>query len=554
MEFGIKNTYFKIMRLKIYIFIFFSFFSVNLFAKIDINSMLNRLNSVQNIDKIKLLNDISTYYFIIDDSVNFHKYGYLALDISQKLQDKKLEVDALNQFAFINSYKDRKLNLKYGNLALELANSIDYQDGIAYAYFNIAYANKRADLAQKIDFYLKSINLAQKIHNNFVSAIANTFLGEIYSSIDNYSEATKYLINAQRFFDKIYYSDTTLRTRYIYGEMLNCMGITYKKMANYSEAEKFYKMYKDNSIKISNSYGIAIAHNNLGIIYYRIKDFQKSIYFFKTAKEEFEKNGIEGFSGTIFNNLGNIYYELKEFDKVETNYQLALEFSRKKNDSILQGKILANLADLRLVQKKYTESISLLMQSLKLVKNQDNDIKMNCFLGLATIYDSLKQSKISYKYFKLYTELKDSIASITKSDEIGMLTENYKNEKIVEEQKRQADLNQKIELEKQQRKYNLQYIGILIFLLMFFAYILFVGKHKLSVTKIESIIFVALLFLFQFIQVLMDPYINNITDGEPIYNVFVYSIIAVILIPLDTFSEKILRKKTILKVSRKEDD
>lgn len=537
------------MKATLIIFLVYLFTINCVDAEVDIKSLEEKFNKNSN-DKLNILNEISTYYFIKDDLDKINQYANLTIEFAKNANNKQLEVDALNQISFIYSYKDKTLSSEYGNRALELANSINYQDGIAYAFFNVAYSLKNAELTKKIEYYLKSLQTAKNINNKFIMAITNTYLGEVYSNIDNYSEAIKYLISAQRLYDKIILTDSTLRTRYLYGEMLNSLGITYKKMVNYDNAERYYNLYKENSVNISNSYGEAIALNNLGIIYYKLKDYQKSISYFLQAKEVFETNGIENYTGTILNNLANIYFDLNEFDKVESNYNLALQFSKQKEDSIMQARILANWADLRIYQEKYNEAKNMLYESLNLVGNQSNDITLNCFWGLSIVYDSLKQTNLSYKYFRMFSHLKDSVSAITKADEIGMITENYNYEKIIEEQKRIAEINQLAEIKNQQRKNNLQYIGISIFLMLFFAFIIFVGKYKLSVTKIESVIFVALLFLFQFISILIEPFINNLTNNEPIFNLLFYALIALVLTPIDTYTEKVLRKKVVLETNK----
>jgi hypothetical protein len=88
-------------------------------------------------------------------------------------------------------------------------------------------------------------------------------------------------------------------------------------------------------------------------------------------------------------------------------------------------------------------------------------------------------------------------------------------------------------------------MGILIIILFSFSFIFFYGKLKISTTRLESIVFIALLFLFTFISVMTDPFVDNLTKGDPLFKLLINALLALVLTPLDTFLEKIIRRRVI---------
>jgi tetratricopeptide (TPR) repeat protein len=471
------------------------------------------------------------------------KYSYEAYIISKKT-GRNQEADALNHLSFIFSYHSRKtLSMDYAKKAYDLSKKIDYQDGIAEALFNIGYAAGRKDINGTIENYIKAINLAEKIESDYVTALANAYMGDLYSNINNYSEGIKYLMKAQKKFDILLKSDSSVKTLYYYGEMINSLGITYKRSGNFVEAEQYYLKYLDISKRLNNEYGIGIAFNNLGVIYTRNKEYQKAIKNFDESIDVFKKIGMNYYLGTIYNNLGSIYSDLLDNARSEEQYNVALGYYQQFGDSVGMSLVLANLADLKFVKKEFKKSKELYNQAIDFLNSQDIEILINCYEGLSIVYDSLNNMPEAYNYFKLYSALKDSMVKINKTEEIGMITENYKSERMIDEQKRIVEENIRLDNERLNRKYNLQYIAIFVLILFVFAFIIFYGKIRITSTKLESIVFVALLFLFEFIMVFFDPYVNGITKGEPIFNLLINAVIALSLTPLDTFMEKIIRQK-----------
>ena len=63
------------------------------------------------------------------------------------------------------------------------------------------------------------------------------------------------------------------------------------------------------------------------------------------------------------------------------------------------------------------------------------------------------------------------------------------------------------------------------------------GFVKVSERVAQGLIFVSLLLVFEFILVFMDPYLDNITRGVPIYKLLVNVLLATFIFPVHGFLE-----------------
>jgi len=151
--------------------------------------------------------------------------------------------------------------------------------------------------------------------------------------------------------------------------------------------------------------------------------------------------------------------------------------------------------------------------------------------------------KEAYEAYIRFTGLKDSIFNDDKSKEIGKLEAKYEFEKAEEEKK---SLERK-ELERSQfeesRRNNLQYSGIFMVIVALGMSLFTLGKFNLSVRLVEGIIFFTFLLFFEFTLVLLDPFIEQYSGGEPAFKLLFNAVLAAMIFPLHSFFENNVKKR-----------
>ena len=121
------------------------------------------------------------------------------------------------------------------------------------------------------------------------------------------------------------------------------------------------------------------------------------------------------------------------------------------------------------------------------------------------------------------------------------------------ERKKQEEEQARIDKEATTRSNLLQYSAIMFIIIALFITLLFSGKLHIPVRLAEGGVFFTFLLLFEFILVMIDPYIEQYTGGEPGYKLIVNAVLAAMIFPFHSLAETKLKKnlfhakKTIVK-------
>jgi hypothetical protein len=162
-----------------------------------------------------------------------------------------------------------------------------------------------------------------------------------------------------------------------------------------------------------------------------------------------------------------------------------------------------------------------------------------CYDQIAHLYKGRDNNK-SAEYFELATGLRDSLFSVQKKKEIANLTYN--------EEERQRELTAASLKTKEVRKQNLQYsamaLGLVVFVLLFLLL-----SHSVIVNQqfIKFLGILALLIVFEFINLFIHPYLEKITNHSPLLILAIMVGVAALLIPVHHRMEKWVTQRLVEK-------
>ena len=154
---------------------------------------------------------------------------------------------------------------------------------------------------------------------------------------------------------------------------------------------------------------------------------------------------------------------------------------------------------------------------------------------LSELYHDMNIKDSAYKYQRIYLKIQDSIFNTEKITNLQITTmeENLRQEKIKEE----------LEQQKIERDKNLILAAIGVFIPVFISLIFLIGKwSKNKFRFIVSLGIASLLMLFEFISLLIHPYIEKITNHNVILMYIILLIIAAVLVPLHHKMEQRIKK------------
>ncbi len=172
--------------------------------------------------------------------------------------------------------------------------------------------------------------------------------------------------------------------------------------------------------------------------------------------------------------------------------------------------------------------------------NNNNNVKLAAAGFMRQVFDSLHNKDSAYYYSRLEATINARIFSQNNINKIQALAFNEQIRLIEEEAKKAED--------EQRRKQNIQYaliaLGIITFIISFF---LLSRRHITNTKLIQFLGVVALLLVFEFLNLLLHPFLERITHHSPVLMLLALVCIAALLVPLHHKVEKWATAKLVEK-------
>ncbi len=543
------------------------FFLFVFFAKAQDRHYLDLLNQNINIAqtdsaRIYAYCELADYYSLFKLNAKSDSVLQKAFSIAQMSDDKELVLNSLfsNDIVNINQWNNRETFeqlIKYISKGLEYAQELKRKDYIAIAYIRLAGINRKRG---QYDKAMQQASLAFTNLNDFetdsIKCVLFNELGDIFLAKGDAISSYKNYANA---FEIAYkQKNTTLQT-----EIYHHFSELYKSLGNEKLAEDnlmismklnksnhydmgLLKDYLDLARLTSDSQyinKIAVLADELKSVRYReyakrlmfswfMVEGQNSAmtldYFFKNPTlGQFYKN--QG-SDNYYWNLGNIYLYGENYDSALYYFRLAEgQLSENYDNSVRLG-IYSSLAETYLQNHNSPEAINYYEKAFQICKTMNSLVSLpGISSSLSNLFAGQSNYKLAYYYDKQADSANAVIAENSAKDKLALLQVDLENKK------RENDL---LEIEQNKhRMYDLQIIAITILLASIFVIMLLVGMFKVSRTTIKMLGYFAFISLFEFIILLIDPFIIRITDDEPLKIWIIKIIIIALLVPFQHFME-----------------
>ena len=386
-------------------------------------------------------------------------------------------------------------NLEMLRIALQQKN--DSLIAVSYNKAGDYYLFEKADFNTALDYLFKGIPYAERANNKrslsslYIDiAIANQLAG-------NFSEQINFLNKAEANLPDTSHPEYN----YMLLQLKLNTAAHYLFMEKPREALPYLNAANETNLKLN--YGIfdLFINSTFGKLYYKSGDNELAAAYFKKA-----------LASEI-----RFFYPFARF-VVKGNY---VEFLISTGDYAIaevQAKDLLNIGE----------------------KAQNNYFKFVAAGFLKKIFDKQNNIERAYFYSKEELTLRDIIFSQERINKAQALAFN-EEVRVAEEQ------NKKTEAE-QQRKQNIQYallaLGIITFIITF---LLLSRRHITNTKLIQFLGVVALLLVFEFLNLLLHPFLERITHHSPVFMLLVLVCIAALLVPLHHKLEKWATHKLVEK-------
>ncbi len=395
---------------------------------------------------------------------------------------------------------------------------------------DIAFSYLDVDISKGLEYAQQALSAAEEYQFEDQIARAYNSLGSFYLNTGNYERSVEMfdlsLTHYQKSGDELWVAN-----------VLGNIGVLHYFKGDFAGALDYKFQALKIFEKIDHKMGVANEMNGIGSIYMEQKKYEKAIYYDTLSLNIYkELNDLDG-EALILGNLANIYENINEREKAKKYCDESINIYKEIGNPIGVGRNLTNLATIYQDEGNYVKSLELLEEAYQIFKDVNmltgvcytsgnlgisyvlshenyGQIDSSLFLipgtkkqlaekgifyleqavelsqqagelnaagdfseSLSGFYEILDDYENAYKYYKIYSESKDSVHSVESKINIEKLT----TEREVELKNKQIELDRlAVQLKRNERLYFGIGMGLLA-LSMLFIYRNYSNQKKSNV-------------------------------------------------------------------------
>ena len=453
---------------------------------------------------------------------NFRRAEQIAKE--EKLDAGLVYVDV----AFADVYRtmgDLGQAMTYSNQAVATAGDMD-NDSVQVAAYTSLGESYEARNEKLLAFrnYLKALDVAEEKKNDWLIRNASAYLAYFYQGIHEEDKAIDYEVKV------IIPADRKMRHLFELRGDYNSLGQFFNKKKEYDIALEAY----EHAIQLADTihFDLVKIDSYFGIFdtYFKSGQTQKGMEYFRmhpVVADYLYRAGmkyvVDGIYADAYMDMGRYdsagYYFDREGAEVEIKanapaksefYDEMGEFYKKKG-----------LWDKAIVYYGKEEEIGKAIGDLSILEHADE--------SLDNLYWKVGNFPTAYTYHTLHAQYADSLRNLSKATDLLKLevdNDNRRRERLVREDEQDRE-----------RRHNVQYMGFTVGLVVLFIVLVMMGWLAVPTSVIRGLGFLSFIFLFEFIILLTDKQIAELTHDEPWKVLLIKIGLAAILLPLHHWSE-----------------
>ena len=276
-----------------------------------------------------------------------------------------------------------------------------------------------------------------------------------------------------------------------------------------------------------------------GAVYIRQKEYFKAIGFFQELLKKFtDPISI----ATVHNNLGEAFLDLRNYDSAYKHISRTIQITTEQKDSasLMYDKYMFGRYYFEL--KNYSEAGKYFGAALRLSKKfGDAEFTWNAN-ELPVLYDYLVQVYTAQNKLDSVILMKDGLIELERK----RLSQQQMNTVELAFDGQEKRFEELLLQQQKSKRAMVEYYGIAIgLIIILILYFLFNGIDDQK--KYSPYVSVVLLILaFEFILIVFDPLLGRLTNNEPVFGFMANVLIALALVPVQQYGERIFNKYAVV--------
>jgi tetratricopeptide (TPR) repeat protein len=563
--------------LPVFILIFFFFFSTGRISGFtDPDTYIRKLwidyqkakNDSIRIGKLARLAFFYSDY--LDNQKMADKISEMAIDLAQRSYRPELLLLAYNDYIESNDLDaNQEKAMQYALKACQLSGASN-NSGMEWRscinLVNVYLSSYQFDKA--LEYADKSLAIASTMDDNTMIAESYLAIGRSYEGKNRKIEAFRSYLNAVYLAEKMntipliikcysqlsdFYKFNKMVDKAIYYKLKQ--GDLIKSVSPVDSMALMWTFYYLQGIEMSSSNNELNEKNMESILNFairnkaeRMKNYEFALYrthliqadqidqlydfYYRKYPLEFKRFSTE--NPALYCRMQALFKEKEnEPDSAFFYFNKAEKLIRSEPNKILQSRFYNRFGSFLVRHGHGKDAIDKFVKSYDLAQQASYfDFMLDASRQLETLYAGLGDFKNAYVYASRNRILTDSINNLSKKEEVIMLEINH--------EARQRELFAEMQKQKILRRHNIQYTAIPVIIVVVFIFLMMLGSFRVPEWSLRVMGFFSFIFLFEFIVLITDHKILEITHGEPWKILLIKIGLIAILLPLHEWLEKLV--------------
>lgn len=458
-------------------------------------------------------------------SLKTREYVQLALDYAKTNGRKDFEAIALAKLAQLQLYDgllDDALNTAQYSYTTAMNTDNDSAIVICQLQLGDVYLQKD-NLLMAFKSYSIALDLAISHQNENLKSLVLHAIALLYKNkLDEYGISKDYV------FQSLELNKKNKNYKYCIKDY-----IALGKLFDYEIARNYLLKAEDLATK-TNDYAGKIEAQRILFFYILLKEKPAISLSYVESHPEL-KNVFHNTGPNYFDQIKALIYSYSGYaDTALVYFKRAENAFKTYYDPITKKDFFLEYTICMLKQKDSSQVIPYAEQLFTYSKQVD-DYKFMIYSSdvLQKVYSTKGEFKKAFYYSTQRNRFKDTLELLSRDKELALLE--------IENENKRRKAEAEFKATESRRRYNLQYLLITVVIATLFILLILIGMFKVSRLTIRTMGFLSLIFLFEFIILLLDKWIHGITHGEP-WQVWLIkiAIISVMLPMHHTFEDRLV--------------
>ena len=410
----------------------------------------------------------------------------------------------------------------------------------------------KLDILYQLSFLYKDTHLDSMVYYA-QQAVAFCLKNKSYLADTNYPQSLSTLAytlwyagnypDAEETYFKALHAAEPLKDTMLTGSIYNGLALVNRNEGNFRQAINYYsktealtKNIPDNDVLFAAIADLGKSYEQLNILDSAFTLTQETLAM--TLRKYHNKNVI---GGGIHAEMGTIYSKLGNEKLAEEYFRLSFQLNTEVNDQRLLARGYTEFAEHFYRFHHLDSAIQYATNGLQKDKQYGFFVQqLAASTLLSKLYSEKNKIDSAYKYQQIMIETRDSLFSNEKLNRLQTLEFNEQ----LREQEQQAEALKAAEEHKRNLQYAAIAVGIITFIILFFVF------STSIIVKEKFISFfgiLGLLAVFEFINLLIHPYLETFTNNSPVWMLLILIGIGALLVPLHHKMEHWIKEKMVEK-------